>query len=297
MHDIKKDVVIIGAGPAGLAAAIQLNRYNVTFLIIEENSIGGLLKNANKVENYLGFPEGISGNELIELFQKQISKNTIQIIFEKVTDVDYQCGRFLITTKNSKLESRIAVIASGTKPKEIKNLTNDIKTQSKIFYEVYKIQNLNSQEIAIIGAGDAAFDYALNLSRKNNITIFNRKDKEKCLPVLKKLVDKNQNIQYKTNRILKKIKLIDDKLNLNFQFAGQSNTYLFDYLLLAIGREPELDFLGENIKRKMKFLVAEKKLFFIGDVKSKHYRQLSIASGDGIRVAMEINEILNRTQN
>jgi thioredoxin reductase (NADPH) len=296
MCDIKKDVVIIGAGPAGLATAIQLNRYKISCVIVEKNSIGGLLKNANKVENYLGFPEGKSGTELVELFTKQINKNKIQIIFEETTDVDYQNGKFLITTKNAKLESEIVVIASGTKPKQIKNLIFDKKIQNKIFDEVYKIKDIKSKDIAIIGSGDAAFDYALHLAGKNNVTIFNRKYKTKCLTLLRKRVEKNKSIRYKTNYKFEKVELLENRLKLNFSHLGRANSYLFDFLLLAIGREPELSFFGKEMMQRINLLINDKKLFLIGDVKNRHYRQLSIASGDGIRTAMEINEVLDRTK-
>ncbi|MBL7092766.1 NAD(P)/FAD-dependent oxidoreductase [candidate division KSB1 bacterium] len=291
---LKKDVIIVGAGPAGLITAIQLNRFDISCLIVEKNSIGGLLKNANQVENYLGFPEGISGNALIELFKKHISKNDIQIIFEGAVNLDFQEGKFLITTKNYCLESEIAVIATGTKAKEIKNLTENQKAQNRIFYEVYKIQNAESKKIAIIGAGDAAFDYALNLSRQNNVTIFNCKDQEKCLPVLKKRVEENQNIQYLKNRILEKVKFENAKLELGFLCTEKVETYSFNYLLLAIGRKPELSFLGKKINKQLELLIDDKKLFLVGDVKNKRYRQLSIAAGDGMRVAMEINDTLTR---
>ncbi len=292
---IKKDVVIVGAGPAGLATALQLNRFGINCVVLEKNSIGGLLKNANMVENYLGFPEGISGNELITLFKKQIKKNNIQIIFEGTTNLEYQEGNFLVTTKNNIFTSEIAVLAPGTKPKRIQNPTFEKKNQRRVFYEVSEIQHLKSKEIAIIGAGDAAFDYALNLSRQNTVTIFNRKDEMKCLPVLKKRVEVKQNIQYKKNRTLEKIQLVNNKLELTLFCNEKVESYLFDYILLSIGREPELNFLGLNLKRQMKLLIDDKKLFLVGDVKNKHYRQLSIATGEGIRAAMEIYEVLNRT--
>ena len=239
---LKKDVVIVGAGPAGLATAIQLNRYDISCVVVEKNSIGGLLKNANRIENYLGFPEGIAGKALIELIKKQFTKNNIQINFEEAINLDYLNGRFLITSETDHVESEIAVIATGTKPKNITNTVIEKKTNSRIFYEVYDIQDAESKDIAIIGAGDAAFDYALNLSEQNNVTIFNRKDEVKCLPVLKRTVEKDLKIQYLKNRILEMVKFVNDKLELKFSHKKNSESYLFDYLLIAIGREPSLNY-------------------------------------------------------
>jgi len=79
-----KDVVIIGAGPAGISAAIQLKRYGIEPTLLEKEEIGGLLKNANLVENYPGFPNGVPGPELVKLFKKQLENAQIKVHFEKV---------------------------------------------------------------------------------------------------------------------------------------------------------------------------------------------------------------------
>ena len=83
------DVLIIGAGPAGLAAAIQLGRYGVPALVLERGEPGGLLRNANLVENYPGFPQGISGRELVELILAQAHESGIEIIPSEVTRLDW----------------------------------------------------------------------------------------------------------------------------------------------------------------------------------------------------------------
>ncbi len=81
---MNKDVCVIGAGPSGIAAAIQLKRYNISPLILEMNRIGGLLNNANLIENYPGFPDGISGEKLCMLFNEQFNKCNITIINKEV---------------------------------------------------------------------------------------------------------------------------------------------------------------------------------------------------------------------
>ena len=79
-----ENIVIIGAGPAGLAAGLQLKRYGEEFILIERDNIGGLLRNANLVENYPGFPGGISGRELVRRFKKQVSEISVKVTFTEV---------------------------------------------------------------------------------------------------------------------------------------------------------------------------------------------------------------------
>ena len=85
-------VTIIGAGPAGIATALQLKRYGITPIILEKNTIGGLLRNAHLVENYPGFPKGISGVNLVRLFRKHLERAAITIFPEEVINLDIEDG-------------------------------------------------------------------------------------------------------------------------------------------------------------------------------------------------------------
>ncbi len=282
---LKKDIIIIGGGPAGIASAIQLKRYNINSLIIEKNTLGGLLKNAYKVENYLGFPEGIQGEELIKLTQQHCKNFGINVLYDEVTNLEYIDKKFIINTKTKIFECKIAIIASGTKPKTLKNYSSD-----KILYEVYKIKNCKNKIIGIIGAGDAAFDYALSLAKNNKVIIFNKSEKNKCNPVLFDLCENNDNIKILYNRILDSLQDSDIKIKTIFQHKNSFENYLTDYIIFAVGREPELNFLQNSIKEELNYLTNNHKLFIIGDVANGIARQASIAIGEGIKAAMAIKE-------
>jgi len=282
------DVVIIGAGPAGLGTAIQLKRYGIELILLEKEKVGGLLRNANLVENYPGFPDGISGTELIKLFKKQIHNVGIKIQFEEVLELDNKNGIFLTKTAHRTILSRIVVIASGTKPRKLSNLNVSKDLENRIFYEVYPLAQVANEKIAIIGAGDAAFDYALNLSKKNEVMILNRGSRVKCLPILFKKVMENERISYLENIQVKNIECSNGNLTLTCYDSTGEQEICVSYLLVAIGREPSLDFLSENLKENLEKLQKLKVLHIIGDVKNDIYRQTAIAVGDGIKAAMEI---------
>ena len=105
-------VIIIGAGPAGLATALQLKRYGITARLLERDAIGGLLRNANLVENYPGFPKGISGLALVRLFEKQASVAAVDVTHEAVTELAYESDCFQVKTAAHSYHSPIVVIAS-----------------------------------------------------------------------------------------------------------------------------------------------------------------------------------------
>ena len=285
---MRNDIIIIGGGPAGLAFALQLKRYNIDALIIEKDHLGGLMRNANKIENYLGFPDGISGIELQEKFIHQIKQNNIKIEFDEVLKINHKNDEFTLTTNKRSFKCKTLVIASGTKPKIITGVEIEKKALENVFYEVFELRNIESKNIAIIGAGDAAFDHALTLSKRNQIHIFNRGGKEKCLHLLYNKVSSEKNIHYHTQKTLKSVSIKNDKLSLIFKDNKKFDEHISDYIIFATGRKPELNFLSEIDENKIENLVNNKALFFVGDVKNGITRQIAIATGDGIKAAMEI---------
>lgn len=285
------DVIIIGAGPAGISAAIQLKRYGINFLILEKEGVGGLLKNASLVENYPGFPKGITGLKLISLFKKHLSELGIGIKKGNVIDVDFKNGFYSVKTEKNIFTSGYLIIASGTKPKIYKI---DNSSNIKIYYDVYELLNIRNKDVAIIGGGDAAFDYAVSLSKNgNNISILHRGSKPVCIKALLKKVLLMKNISYFCNLNIKELSKDKDKIIIK---CSKKKNFEVDYLISAIGREPQLGFLKKEKKKLFDKLKCES-LFLIGDVKNEIYRQATISIGDGILAAMRISKKMEYESN
>ncbi|MCK4224556.1 MAG: NAD(P)/FAD-dependent oxidoreductase [candidate division Zixibacteria bacterium] len=291
-----KDVVIIGAGPAGIATAIQLKRYNIEPVLLEQEEIGGLLRNANLVENYPGFPEGIGGLDLVGLFKKQLENAGVTVTFERVLEIDYKDKVFFTKTNRKVFTSATIVIATGTKPKKFSDLPISDDIKDRIFYEIYPIRGIKNKRIAIIGAGDAAFDYALNLSFKNEVIILNKSKRTKCIPVLRERCMKSENISYLPDVSLREINNEHSKVILTCIHNGSQEKMQIDtdYLIFAMGRVPCLNILGGELKRSYETLRKANKLYMVGDVKNGIYRQTAICVGDGLKAAMEIFRNMGR---
>ncbi len=284
------DVAVIGAGPAGISCAIQLQRLGIEPLIFEKNSIGGLLRNANCVENYPGFSEGISGFELTAKMSVHLEKNGLKPVFREIHRVDYDGKVFLLQSGDFSYKARVLVVAAGTMPKN-PNVKIRPEAEKLIYYEACRFfeQEITAKKIIIIGSGDAAFDYALNLSENSaagGVVILNRTSGTKCLGILKQKVLNNNKISYIENWEPLEIVNKSEKLTV---ISNNNRKINADYLLFAIGREACTNFLSKELTENTDELKNKKKLFFIGDVKNGIFRQTAIAAGDGIKAAMEIH--------
>jgi thioredoxin reductase len=291
-----ENVIIIGAGPAGLATAFQLKRYGIHPLLFERAKVGGLLLNANLVENYPGFPQGIPGTDLVSLFALQAQHLNIDVIYEEVIELSYDQGLFQARTAQKNYLSRVAVIASGTKPLHFTDLTIPKVLTELVFYEVYDLLQAVGKCVVIVGSGDAAFDYALNLSKQNQVIILNRSEEPKCLPLLWERVQKVPAISYQAQAVICQLKKSPQGgILIECLSPAGDKQFQADYLVGAIGREAKLDFLSEALHEQGKVLEEQGVLYLIGDVKNGIYRQTSIAVGEGILAAMKICRQLKET--
>jgi thioredoxin reductase len=225
----------------------------------------------------------------VELFRKQLENTGVEVRFEKVLELEYRDELFSAKTDRRVIRSNITVIATGTKPKEIPGLPLLDGIKDRIFHEVYPIQGVENKKIVIIGAGDAAFDYALSLSQKNEVLILNRSKQDKCIPVLRERCMKCESISYLGGVRVREINERGKGLRLTYDDDNQDGNQIYaDYVLIAVGREPCLDFLGNQLKRDLAKLIKMGTLYSVGDVKNEVYRQTAICVGDGVRSAMKI---------
>jgi thioredoxin reductase (NADPH) len=289
------DVVIVGAGPAGIAAAIYLKRAGIEPLIFERTEIGGLLLNANLVENYPGFPGGIRGSELVERFKEQLLSLDIDISLGEVTNVSYNDGEFQLLMDKKEYKSHILIIASGTKPKRLGISGESELSGRKLFYEIKDIPSPTKHDaVIIIGGGDCAFDYALNIATEvKSVDIIFRGKHPKCLPLLSERALAIENIRPHPNLLPREFKENEGIVTECTSPSGEIE-FPSDYVLVAAGREPNIDFLPElvDIEINSDGGCAIPGLFIAGDVRRGSKRQVGIAVGDGIICAMSALEFL-----
>jgi thioredoxin reductase (NADPH) len=282
-------IAIVGAGPAGIAAALQLKRQGISPLLFERNQIGGLLLNAYRVDNYPGFPLGISGPELASLFRKQLKVMSIAVTKAKVEELDFKNNEFRLATKDLEYSSRMVLLTSGTVAVIPEEFSAIPEWNKKVFSEICSLRGKQNKKIAIIGAGDAAFDYALSLARKNEVIILNRSAHRKCSPGLWLETLKSSRITYLANVRISKVGLEKRRLVvIDYRQQLRDSVLEVDFLVAACGRRMQLDCLSKNLARLRMQLEQSGLLYLAGDVANGSFRQVGIAVGDGIRAAMKM---------
>lgn len=260
-----EEAVIVGAGPAGLAAANQLELYGIYAVVLEANEPGGLLLNAGSVWNYPGVPQGTTGFELVKRFPvpKRLRKMSVSSV-ERSPQSMYR-----ISWADGFFKTQTVIVASGTVPVQIPLAGVD---PAKVFHEVRKIPTGIYNSVAIIGGGDAALDYALALSTGMEVNIYARSGFCGAVPHLLKEVSAAGSIKLFANQSV---------------FAG----FKEDIVLIACGRRPNLGFISEDLLCSPP---EDNSFLLCGDCINGIYRQASIAAGDGVRAAMKTAECLKK---
>jgi thioredoxin reductase (NADPH) len=301
-------VIIVGSGPAGLTAAIYTARSLIQTVVVEGQNPGGQLSMTEHIENFPGFPEGISGFELYEKMKTQAEKYGANFINEEVTDFKFSSPKHKLKIGAKWFSTDAVILACGTTTRWL-NLPNE---------EFYKNKGLSScavcdgplpvfrdQEIYVVGGGDSAAEESLFLTRfAKKVFMLVRSDKLKAQKLLQKRLFESEKIEILFNTEVVKY-LGKDKLE-GLQLMNNKTKEIYSVktpgLFVAIGSEPntknllntglELDEKG-YIKTHDFVKTNIPGVFAAGDIHDSSYRQAITASGFGCMAAIETQRYLN----
>lgn len=277
-----REVAIVGAGIAGASAAIQLKRFGADICLVEKNCVGGLARNANLIENYPGFPRGIAGSAFASLIVKQLNEHEIEIVHRSIESITYT-DKFEIQSSDGIIYAQNCIVATGTRA-TIPDI--ELDNMEGVYTEIVDISECSGKQITIVGGGDAAFDYALNLGRKNKVSLLIRDQKARGLHLLVRRANENPNITILKGVAPTKLVHSAGVLQLFCTFDDSIAEYHSDFLIFATGRQPALPEI--NVPS------GSTGFYTIGDATNGPMRQCAIAAGDGLRAALAICNSLRR---
>ncbi|QIK16465.1 thioredoxin-disulfide reductase [Blattabacterium sp. DPU] len=305
-----QDCVIIGSGPAGYSSAIYAARADMNPIIFTGDQPGGQLTTTTDVDNYLGFPEGIHGNDLMNNSKKQAERFHTKIINQSVNRVilsskEGGVHRIFFDTEKY-IESIGLIVATGSKPKFLGiNKEKKFMGLGVSFCAICDGFFHKEKDVAVVGGGDKALEEANYLSKIcKKVYVIVRKNYFKASKILQYRVSrkKNVNILFSSNVI----EIIGDNFLEGIKIFNQKNKtsriVLISGLFIAIGHLPnteifknklDLDEKGYIVVQKGKTITSKPGVFAAGDVQDSVYRQAITSAGTGCMAALDLERYLS----
>jgi thioredoxin reductase (NADPH) len=300
------DVLIIGAGPAGLTAAIYAGRGNLRVAIVEKGNPGGQIAQTEEVENYPGFPEVISGPELSGRMVQQAEKFGAQILYDEVTGIERNGPHgFTVKGYDKTYTTHTVIIATGANPKRLGVPGEDAfygrgvstcATCDGFFYR--------NKRVVVVGGGDAAIEEGTFLTKfASSVTVIHRRDTLRANKVAQDRAFANPKMRFVWDTAVEEV-LGHDGLVTGVRLVnlktGEKSSLETDGVFIYIGHEPNTTFLSGIVELGSTGYVAVRDeiytsvpgIFAAGDVSDEIYRQLSTSVGAGTKAAMRAEKYL-----
>jgi thioredoxin reductase (NADPH) len=293
------NVIIVGSGPAGYTAAIYTGRANLSPYILASEPKGlqlpgGQLMFTTGVENFPGFPEGVTGPGLMELMKQQALRFGTEIVEEDVEEVDFRpCGPFRIRSLSGWHESRSVIIATGAAAKWLQ-LPNESKFRNRGLSACAVCDGLffRNQNVMVIGGGDTAIEEALTLAHHaSKVTIVHRRDALRASKIMQRRAAESGKIQFLWNTVVTGYEgnEVLQRVGLRNTVTGKEWMEPVAGVFMAIGHHPNTEFLQGIIELDEQGYIVTRNgvetsmegVFAAGDVHDKHYRQAITAAGFG----------------
>lgn len=291
-------VIIIGGGPAGLTAGIYASRARLKTILLESMIPSGQAYMTEKIENYPGFPDGISGRELIERFTQQATRFGLDIHqFTPVDTVELTKDTRTVIAGDKKFSAPALIIATGAKWNQLGIPGEQEFTGKGISYcATCDGAFFKDQEVAVVGGGDTAIEDALYLSRlARKVYVIHRRDQLRAQKILQRKALEESNIEFIWDTVAREIQGEDTVKTIlleNVKNAKQRELAVGG-IFIAVGQRPNTDFVSGLIELDDKgYIVTDQNcattvagIFAAGDVRQKDLRQISTAVGDGALAA------------
>jgi thioredoxin reductase (NADPH) len=297
-------MIIIGAGPAGLSAALYAARAELSPLVITGMSLGGQASLTHTIENYPGFPDGVGGAELGELFQKQAERFGARYEFDNVTEVNFSASPFEVKTYGNEYKAETVIICTGASPNYLgvpgeKELTG----RGVSYCGTCDGWFFKEKDIVVVGGGDSALEEGIFLTRfAKSVTVVHRRDQLRAGKILQTRAFSNPKIKFIWDSVIEKINgssAVESVLIKNVN-SGTESTFPTDGVFVFIGHVPNTDlFKSQLAMDENGYLQVDSKMqtkipgvYAAGEVMDSSFKQVVTSAGWGAAAAIQATRYL-----
>lgn len=302
-----EQVVIIGSGPAGLTAAIYTARAKLNPLVIVGPQMGGQVSLTHEVENYPGFPEGLTGAELVERMRAQAERFGTRFEYSSIIDVDFTHGRpFTLTDDNGKVYTADTVlVTSGASPRKL-----GIPGEEEFWGRGVSYCGtcdgffFRGKEIVVVGGGDSAIEEGIFLTRfATKVEVIHRRDSLRAGRFLQQRAFKNEKMNFVWNTVIEAIGGKDsvDHVRLRNIETGETYDHPTEGVFIFIGHDPNNNiYKGQLEMSEEGYVITDhlmrtnvEGIFAAGEIQDPIYRQVASSVGQGTMAAMSLERWLS----
>ncbi len=300
------DIIIIGAGPAGLTAALYARRAEKKVLVIEKETFGGQITHSPKVENYPGFTT-MSGNEFADKLIEQVMYQGAEIELDTVTAVKGEFGAFTVECERGTFEGKTVIIATGAKHRQLGiDRENDFTGEGVSYCAVCDGAFYKGKDVAVIGGGNSALQEAILLAKTSkNVTVVQNLPYLTGEIKLREEIEKTANIKVILSSVVLEL-LGDGKfegIKIKNTETNEESTLGVDSIFVAIGQQPDNEKFKDVVSlNEYGYIVSNescipegsvKGVFTAGDCRTKKIRQVATAISDGATAALEACSLID----
>ncbi len=307
IHNIEYDLIIVGAGPAGMAAALYAVRAGLKFLLLEGKIPGGLMSTTDKIENYPGCTEPLSGMQLTDNMEKQLLSFGVKYEWAYIEQVQKIEGKFILRAEDGKMFiTKTVIVATGSTPKKLHVPGEEEYRGRGVSYcatcdgPFYK-----GKTVVVVGGGDSAVKEAMYLTRFcQKVYVIHRRDTLRAERIVAEEAMKNEKLEFIWDSVIEAINGEANKVTqvrVKNTKTGTTNEVFTDGVFIYVGYKPKSKFLGDLVKKdEVGFILTDEDMgtstsgmFAAGDVRAKSFRQVVTAVADGAIAVNSVDEYLH----
>lgn len=301
-------VLVLGAGPAGLSAALYAARADLEPVVLTGMQLGGQAALTHTIENYPGFPEGVGGAQLGELFQKQAEHFGAKVEYDMAHEVDLTQRPFKVVTDSGEYRAETLVLSTGANPTHL-NIPGEIELTGRGVSYCATCDGwfFKDKRVVIVGGGDSALEEALFITRyASKVTVIHRRDEFRASQLLQKRAKEHPKMDFILDTVVTEVVGTDkvETLKLKNVKTGEESTLDTDGLFIFIGHIPNSQmFKGQLAMSDLGYVLVNDRMetsvqgvYAAGEIADPHFRQVITSAGMGAAAAIQATRFLEAAE-